>query len=84
MLIFPKTTLKKEVFAVKFEGINIDEVKAGTVALSDKEGNPVEGGFFVSLYRDGKEVGCLHGIMIPYEENQKIPPFRVDFSILDK
>ena len=69
---------------MKFEEITIDEVRASTIALSDKKGNPVEGGFAVSFYRDGKEVGSLLGTMIPYGENQKIPPFRVDFSPLDE
>ena len=83
MLIFPKNNIK-EVFTVKFDGITIDEVRAGTTALFDQENNPVEGGFVVSLYRDGKEVGSVVGQMIPMGENQKIPPFTVNFFSLGK
>ena len=69
---------------MKFDGITIDEVKAGTTALFDQDNNPIEGGFDVSFYRDGKKVGSVVGIMIPMEENQKIPPFTVDFISFDK
>ena len=69
---------------MKPKGITIDEVRAGTTALFDQQNNPVEGGFVVSLYRDGKEVGSVLGKMIPMEENQKIPPFTVDFFSFSK
>ena len=82
-LHFPKTTLK-EVSEVKFEEITIEEVRAGTTALSDQSNNPIEGGFKVSFYREGKKVGSIIGIMTPMEENQKIPPFTVDFINFSK
>ena len=69
---------------MKFEGITIDEVRAGTTALFDQQNNPVEGGFAVSFYRDGKRVGSVTGVMVPMEENQKIPPFTVKFFALGK
>ena len=74
----------REVFTVKFDKITIDEVRAGTTALFDQQKNPVEGGFILSLYRDGKEVGSIVGKMIQMEKKQKIPPFTVDFFSFSK
>ena len=69
---------------MKLEEITIDEIRASTIALFDQQNNPVEGGFVVSLYRDGKEVGSVVGKMVPMEENQKTLPFTVNFFSFSK
>lgn len=69
---------------MKFEEITIDEVRAGTTALFDQNNNPIEGGFNVYFYRNGEMIGSVVGIMASMEENQKIPPFTVDFISFGK
>lgn len=71
---------------MRFEGINIidiDDIKARTIALSDKNGNPIQNGFVLTFYKNGEEVNSFTGVMIPIEgedPNQRIPNFKVDFS----
>ncbi|MXW22465.1 MAG: hypothetical protein F4X55_05235 [Candidatus Dadabacteria bacterium] len=65
---------------MKFKEITIDEVRVGSVNLSDQETFSTDHGIAVDFYKGGKKVASIIGLMIPIKEGAEIPPFKVDFS----